>query len=93
MPQGGESSSSSSGGSITVVNQGAGGGGGGGNFGGDAEGPSVSPEVAAERTPDDIPPPTYDDIVARQLREAAQAEEDPVIREKLWDEYRKYKGI
>ena len=33
-----------------------------------------------------------DDIVARQLREAAQRETDPVLREKLWDEYRKYKG-
>ena len=34
-----------------------------------------------------------DDVVARQLREAAMREPDPAIREKLWDEYRKYKGI
>ena len=27
----------------------------------------------------------------RQLREAAMAEEDPELREKLWEEYRKYK--
>ncbi len=33
-----------------------------------------------------------DDIVARQLREAAMRETDPVLREKLWAEYRKYKG-
>ena len=33
------------------------------------------------------------DIVARQLREAAMREPDPAVREKLWDEYRKYKGI
>ena len=33
-----------------------------------------------------------DDIVARQLREAASKESDPVLREKLWDEYRKYKS-
>jgi hypothetical protein len=32
-----------------------------------------------------------DDVVARQLREAATKEQDPAIREKLWDEYRKYK--
>jgi hypothetical protein len=32
-----------------------------------------------------------DDIVARQLREAAMKEQDPELREKLWDEYRKYK--
>lgn len=33
-----------------------------------------------------------DDIVARQLREAAERETDPVLQEKLWDEYRKYKA-
>ncbi len=32
-----------------------------------------------------------DDIVARQLREAAEKETDPVLQEKLWQEYRKYK--
>lgn len=32
-----------------------------------------------------------DDIVARQLREAAEKETDPVLKEKLWEEYRKYK--
>ena len=34
-----------------------------------------------------------DDIIARQLREAALAEEDPELRERLWEEYRKYNGI
>ena len=32
-----------------------------------------------------------DDIVARQLREAAEAETDPVLKEKLWKEYDDYK--
>lgn len=32
-----------------------------------------------------------DDIVARQLREAAEREADPALREKLWAEYRKYR--
>ena len=41
--------------------------------------------------PPDISDGSDDDIVARQLREAAIAEQDPVLREKLWDEYRKYK--
>ena len=32
-----------------------------------------------------------DDIVARQLREAAEKEKDPELKKKLWQEYRKYK--
>ena len=32
-----------------------------------------------------------DDIVARQLKEAAENENDPELKEKLWDEYYKYK--
>ena len=32
-----------------------------------------------------------DDIVARQLREAAEKEKDPVLKKKLWEEYEKYK--
>ena len=43
--------------------------------------------------PPDIPNGNEDDVVARQLREAAMREPDPAIREKLWAEYRKYKGI
>lgn len=35
---------------------------------------------------------TDDDIVARQLREAAEKETDPELKEKLWQEYRKYKA-
>jgi len=34
-----------------------------------------------------------DDIVARQLREAAEAETDPVLKERLWKEYEAYKGV
>lgn len=41
--------------------------------------------------PADISDGSDDDIVARQLREAAMQEKDPVLREKLWNEYRKYK--
>lgn len=34
---------------------------------------------------------TDDDVVARQLREAAEQEPDPALKKKLWAEYRKYK--
>ncbi len=44
------------------------------------------------KIPEDIPRGQDDDIVARQIREAAMQEQDPVLREKLWDEYRKYKN-
>ncbi|MDP1932901.1 MAG: hypothetical protein Q8L60_15725 [Gammaproteobacteria bacterium] len=43
--------------------------------------------------PEDIPSGRDDDIVARQLREAAMSEPDPELRERLWDEYRRYTGI
>ncbi len=46
---------------------------------------------AADAVPADIPDGSDDDVVARQIREAAQRETDPELREKLWDEYRKYK--
>jgi hypothetical protein len=43
-------------------------------------------------TPPNIPDGQDDDIVARQLREAAENETDPVLRKKLWEEYREYKN-
>jgi hypothetical protein len=43
------------------------------------------------RVPKDVGDGSDDDVVARQLREAAMKEEDPELREKLWDEYREYK--
>lgn len=49
--------------------------------------------VAVAAVPPDIPRGDDDEVVARQLREAAMQEPDPVLREKLWNEYRKYKGI
>jgi hypothetical protein len=62
--------------------QGGGGGvGGGGPLGG--SGPNTAPA--------DIPDGRDDDIVARQLREAAMKETDPELRERLWEEYRQYK--
>ena len=60
--------------------------GGGGGVGGGAKG-GGGPRDA----PSDIPDGRDDDIVARQLREAAMKETDPELRERLWEEYRKYK--
>ena len=42
--------------------------------------------------PPDQPDARDDDVVARQLREAAMAETDPELREQLWEEYRRYKS-
>lgn len=41
--------------------------------------------------PDNIPDGSDDDVVARQLREAAEKETDPELKKKLWEEYRRYK--
>lgn len=48
--------------------------------------------TAGSSVPEDIPDARDDDIIARQLREAAMNEPDPELREKLWEEYRRYKG-
>ena len=52
-----------------------------------------SPPPTEESTiPEDIPSPQGDDIVAKQLREAAMAEQDPDLKAKLWEEYKRYKA-
>ena len=48
---------------------------------------------AIYKAPDDIPDGDNDDVVARQLREAAMREPNPAVRERLWNEYRKYTGL
>jgi hypothetical protein len=89
---------SGSGGLIGLGSQGGGMSGlpgGQGSAGGNAipEIEGLSQEEIAERTPEDVPTMVDDDIIARQLREAALTEDDPELRERLWDEYRKYKGL
>ena len=68
---------------------------GSGSVGGGIGGRSGAPPADAAKYPPpaDIPSGNDDDVVARQLREAAMREPDPAVREKLWSEYRKYKGI
>lgn len=69
------------------------GGGGAGSSGPDVGdgGDSMGGE-GDDRVPADVGDGSDDDIVARQLREAAMKEEDPELRERLWDEYRAYKA-
>jgi hypothetical protein len=58
-----------------------------GGVGGGASGAAGQTNVI----PSDIPDGRDDDIVARQIREAAMKETDPELREALWEEYRRYK--
>ena len=51
----------------------------------------VHTRQAGSGAPPDTPDGSDDDVVARQLREAAEKETDPVLKKKLWEEYRKYK--
>ena len=51
----------------------------------------VRGNAANNQAPVDVSDGSDDDIVARQIREAALKEKDPELREKLWEEYRKYK--
>jgi hypothetical protein len=83
-------------GAIVVASANSGGGGGNGNMPGGAaarQGEYSTPSQPTFAPPADIPSGDDDDVVARQLREAAMHEPDPVLREKLWDEYRKYTGL
>jgi ribosomal protein L15 len=64
---------------------------GGREVGSEPEGTPSAGANDASRVPEDVGDGRDDDVVARQLREAAMAEEDPAIREKLWEEYRRYK--
>jgi len=59
----------------------------GGRIGGGDPGTAGSTVV----TPPDVGDGSDDDVVARQIRKVAESEPDPALREKLWEEYRKYK--
>ena len=65
---------------------------------------SISDEVGASASaemkegnngalPDDIPPADNDSVFEAQIRAAAENETDPEVKKKLWNEYRKYKGL
>lgn len=88
-----------SGGRLAAPANGSGAGGGadiatgGGNtpdLSGDTR-PDTRHALVTAPPPSDLPSGNDDDVVARQLREAASVDPDPILREKLWNEYRKYK--
>jgi hypothetical protein len=54
---------------------------------------SATMKNASGKLPEDIPSADNDDALAAQIRYAAENESDPVKREQLWNEYRKYKGL
>jgi len=83
-------------GTISVASAPTSGAGGNGNMPGGAaarQGDYSNQNQPTFAPPADIPSGDDDDVVARQLREAAMREPDPALREKLWDEYRKYTGL
>ena len=45
------------------------------------------------KLPEDIPPADNDSVIAKQLREAAMQETDPVKQAELWNKYRRYKNL
>ena len=58
--------------------------------------PGAGPGVEKQgKMPDfktgDVGDGSDDDVVARQLREAAETETDPLLKKQLWEEYKKYK--
>lgn len=58
---------------------------------GQGMGRGASGKGGRQGMPPGIPDGSDDDVVARQLREAAEKETSPALKEKLWEEYRKYK--
>ncbi len=60
----------------------------------DSQNPTTQQQTLANgKIPEDIPPENNDDILAQRIRSAAENETDPVKQARLWNEYRKYKGL
>ena len=62
-----------------------------GSPGGPIQGSDPGTTGATAAIPPDVGDGNDDDVVARQIRKAAESEPDAELRKKLWDEYRKYK--
>ena len=54
--------------------------------------PIPAPSSEGIAKPKSAPDARDDDIIARQLREAAEAETDPELQQDLWEEYERYKS-
>ena len=66
-----------------------------GGQGGSGNVPEDTPTTGSAgpvEVPEEFADASDDDVIARQLREAAMAEQDPALRDKLWEEYRRYKA-
>ncbi|MYD42956.1 MAG: hypothetical protein F4W90_03580 [Gammaproteobacteria bacterium] len=61
----------------------------GSRVGNDEGGETPTPRLILTNA-SELPDAKDDDVIARQLREAAIAETDPELKEKLWDELRRY---
>ena len=60
----------------------------------DGSGSATSPVNSSNsKAPEDIPSADNDSVLAAQIRYAAINEKDPKTKKKLWNEYRKYKGL
>ncbi len=55
--------------------------------------PPVPSTNTIPETPSDIPSKASDNVLALQLRELAEQEQDPELKKKYWNQYRKYKGL
>lgn len=53
----------------------------------------VSVASGSGKLPEDIPSADNDSALAAQIRHAAENETDPVKKARLWNEYRKYRGL
>lgn len=51
------------------------------------------PVLGSGKLPEDIPAADNDSVLEAQIRAAAMQEQDPQMRERLWNEYRRYKGL
>ena len=54
---------------------------------------SRKPVPGSGTLPEDIPAADNDSVLEAQIRAAAMQEQDPHMRERLWNEYRRYKGL
>jgi hypothetical protein len=52
-----------------------------------------TPVLNNGKLPEDIPPSENDSVLEGQIRQAAIDEPDPELKKKLWNEYRRYKGL
>ena len=54
----------------------------------------IEPDLGSNsKIPEDIPQDDNDSVLEEQIKIAAMNEKDPEKKKRLWNEYRKYKGL